>query len=199
MAQFGSDERPFLDTLTLPSILVMPGDPWPSDFYSRYPGAIRLPVRIVWREGPSGPSALPVPQTRPATPSPARGSTSDRPGAEYAVGEAGGSGVAAAFPIAPSAHGRVDPVGTFLRTNDALDRVAGKPAFVPGTPPVGPDGKPQDPNTPVPFFDDQRTPVHDPDGNQMMRPAAFDPHLFVSQGLKGRAEDTRIDGHGQRS
>ncbi len=52
-----SDERPYRDTLKVPSVLVLPGDPWPAEFYSRYPEAFRLPVRLVWREGASGRTA----------------------------------------------------------------------------------------------------------------------------------------------
>ncbi len=51
MADDRFDGRPYPDTLTLASVLVMPGDPWPAAFYARYPEAFRLAVRVVGVRG----------------------------------------------------------------------------------------------------------------------------------------------------
>ncbi len=121
-------DRPYLDTLTVPSILVMPGDPWPSDFYSRYPEAFRLPVRIVWREDSSGPDATP--------PRPSPAATVGHPRRDAALADAPGDDerlhappasthTPAPVPDADASAGRSDPVGAFLRINGVLDGLSG--------------------------------------------------------------------------
>ena len=65
MADDEFDGRPYRDTLTVPGILVMPDDPWPAEFYARYPEAFRLPVRITWRHGPAEEGAVLRVRSRP--------------------------------------------------------------------------------------------------------------------------------------
>jgi hypothetical protein len=39
--------RRFTETVTVAAVLVLPGDPEPTEWLSRHPGALRLPVRLV--------------------------------------------------------------------------------------------------------------------------------------------------------
>jgi hypothetical protein len=184
MAAFPSEEQPYRDTIKVPAVLQMPGDPFPTEFYARYPEAFRVPVRLVWRERASPPSEAP---SRPVvTDLAAREEDAERAFTGVVPEAADDARATPPAPAVGSAYGRAEPVATFLRINDALNRVAGNPspAPAPGTPQIGPDGKPLDPYTPVRFFDDQGKPVLNPDHKQMMRPAGFDPHFFVERGLK---------------
>jgi hypothetical protein len=178
----GFDGRPYRDTLTVPSVLVMPDDPWPSEFYSRYPDAFRMPVRIVWQEG-SAPDDGSMARLSPPAATAQPGATADAR-AEAPPVEAPSRGVAASVEDARSGQGT--PVATFLRVNGFLDRLMDRPE--PGS--EGAHAKDertlQDPNTPIPFFDDQGKPVPGSDGKQMMRPAGLDPHFFVRQGLEDK-------------
>jgi hypothetical protein len=104
----------------------MPGDPWPSEFYARYPQAFRVPVRMVWREGTSRSGAPRPPREKTAAVRPVGGDQAlaeETPEAEAALG-----GAVAVVPAVGSPHGGGDPVGAFLRMNAALDRLAGKAA-----------------------------------------------------------------------
>jgi hypothetical protein len=54
-----------------------------------------------------------------------------------------------------------DPLGSFLRVNEALDRQQGKTVPGGGTPMTA-TRTPQDPNTPIPVVDDDNQPVLNP-------------------------------------
>jgi hypothetical protein len=125
MADDWFDGRPYRDTLTIPSVLVLPGDPEPTEFWSRYPHAIRLPVRLVWRDGEAAQGGTPP---RP-TPAPAAVAPPAAAGGARAVGapaEDGTRGASAPVPDAGADYGRGDPVRTYLRVNELLDRLMGK-------------------------------------------------------------------------
>jgi len=144
----------------------------------------------VWREGASGQCGPPAPLRGAevaARPDGAGGTF-----AEAVPESADQQHLSDAAPSAGSAYGGADPVGTFLRINDTLDRLAGKPAPAPGTPLIGPDGKPLDPNTRVPFKDDNGDDVLGPDHKPMLRPAGADPHFFVEQGVRDRETVRKI-------
>jgi hypothetical protein len=45
----GSSRRPYSDTVVVPAVLVLPGDPEPTEWLASHPGAARLPARVVRR------------------------------------------------------------------------------------------------------------------------------------------------------
>jgi hypothetical protein len=126
MSDSESNGRRTIDTLTVPAVLVLPGDPEPSEFRSRYPDAVRLPVRVVSQAGASAADAVPrqpAPARRAAPPRSGNGpSKSEHPGVQQPDEDAAPD-VAAAAPAAGAAHPRTDPVETFLRVKSALDRL----------------------------------------------------------------------------
>jgi len=116
------DGQAYRETVKVPAILVMPGDPWPSDFYARYPNAFRVPARIVWREGISGRDGEKAAQVgRPA--GIARSGGGDGGWAKEVPAEERVVSLTTEAPV-PAVYGwQHDPVGAFLRVNDALNRM----------------------------------------------------------------------------
>jgi hypothetical protein len=124
MADDEFDGRPYRDTLTVPGIMVMPDDPWPAEFYSRYPNAMRVPVRIVWREGSSARDGGTTTRLSPPAATAQLGASAGAP-AEESPARAPSRGISATADNARS--GRETPIGTFLRVNDFLDLLMGSP------------------------------------------------------------------------
>jgi hypothetical protein len=129
MAAFPSEEQPYRDTIKVPAVLQMPGDPFPTEFYARYPEAFRVPVRLVWRERASPPNE--APSRLRGTGVAAFPEDVDGAPAEAAPEAADDARASPAAPAVGSTYGRADPVARFLRINVLLDRLAGEPAPVP--------------------------------------------------------------------
>ncbi len=127
MSDSGSSGRRYTDSLTVAAVLVLPGGPEPWAFRSRFPDAVRLPVRLVWQArssetGGTPKQAAPPRRTAPPRPEDAR-STEEQAGAEQPDGDAAPDLAASAV----AAKSRTDAVETFLRVNGALDRASPAP------------------------------------------------------------------------
>jgi hypothetical protein len=126
MADDGIDGRPYLDTVSVPGVVVMPGDPWPAAFYARYPEAFRLPVRITWRDGPAKEGAVPQ---RPSSSTPQTRQIADV--ADAAAEDTPNDNTASIVPATAVPLGVRDggeAADTFLRINDSLNRLRGSAA-----------------------------------------------------------------------
>ncbi len=126
MADERIEGRPYRDTVSLPGVLVMPGEPWPADFYARFPRAFRLPVRVTSRDEPAEEEtapgdAAPGPTATEQTDGNAIASSGD----PSAVADATRAVSKAGVPAAPGKRG-TGFVGAFLRVNGFLDRLMGK-------------------------------------------------------------------------
>jgi hypothetical protein len=157
------NQQPYRDTIKVPAVLQLPGDPFPTEFYARYPKAFRVPVGLVWRDGPTQPDAAPPRPTQQIAPSSPSGGNSAW--TETQAPEANAPEATAPITADRDDYQRADPVGAYLRVNDFLDRLLGRAAPAPDGP------RAQGPNAAIPFFDDRGRPVIGPDGKQMMRPA----------------------------
>jgi hypothetical protein len=132
------NQQPYRDTIKVPAVLQLAGDLFPTEFYARYPEAFRVPVRLVWRDGPALPDAAPPRRTQ-ATPSPPGGV--DAAWTEIQAPEANATDAAAPITADGGGYRRTDAVAAYLRVNDFLDRLLGRPAPDPDSP------RAQDPNT----------------------------------------------------
>jgi hypothetical protein len=104
------NQQPCRDTTKVPAVVQLPGEPFPSEFYARYPEAFRMPVRLVWRDGPARPDAAPPRPTQAAVSSPSDG---DAAGTETQGPEA--DTMDAAPPVAAAGYQRPEPIGAYLR------------------------------------------------------------------------------------
>jgi hypothetical protein len=86
------NQQPCRDTTKVPAVVQLPGEPFPSEFYARYPEAFRMPVRLVWRDGPARPDAAPPRPTQAAV-----------------------SSMDATPPVAAAGYQRPEPIGAYLR------------------------------------------------------------------------------------
>ena len=115
------DDRLFLDTVTVAGVLVLPGEPFPADFYALYPNAFRLPARLIWRDDVAGDGAPPDAATQKAQGTEqADSAPDDAPGPPESPPEP----VSEPPPPNPAAS---DPVARFLSINDALARRSAEP------------------------------------------------------------------------
>jgi hypothetical protein len=126
MADDGFDGRPYRDTVSVRGVVVMPGESWPAEFYSRFPEAFRLPVRITWRDGSAEKGAAPHRHSSPIRKTPVPGGVAGA-AAEDLPKDNGASGDPVTAPPMGAWHGG-EAVGSFLRVNDFLDRLMGSAA-----------------------------------------------------------------------
>jgi hypothetical protein len=116
------NQQPYRDTIKVPAVLQLPGAPFPTEFYARYPEAFRVPVRLVRRDGPAQPDAAPPRRTQVAPPPPSGG---DAAWIETLAPEANMMDATAPVAASGSSYRGVDPVATFLRINNYLDHWSG--------------------------------------------------------------------------
>lgn len=181
MSEDSAGPRRYSDTVVIPAVLVRPGDPPPP-----WPDTVRIPVRIVMRSpdvevgSPDG--------VRDASPAAVRRETrpeggrigGDNPEIAQEPLKGRQRGLPVRFPPG-------DPIGSFLRANDALDRLMGGGGTEAPATPAGRGAAPgiEDPTAPVPVVDDMGVRIDGARG-PMMRPAGLPPELFIKQGLADR-------------
>jgi hypothetical protein len=151
-----SGARRSFDTVVIPATLVFPDDLMPDMRHD----TVRIPVKVVWRSAdPQTPEAAVAPSPTPYRTTPLTPRAAENPGADDPAPDL--AATAEPEPSQPSDRSPADPVASFLKINETLDRIA-RPAA-----PQSPDGAAggtgekdvPDPTAPVPVVDDNGVPI----------------------------------------